>query len=254
MKSKINKIISISLAIVLFYPIASYAEEVPAPVETQQPQDSSAWDQESGWAVVESDGTVSNIIVCTNSVCGNDNFLNTGIQNGVFNSGAKLVRQTVSGGGYWGTYDNSTQTFTIDRSCATCEPHQDMHKAGTIKDGVVTYPVIIPGLDTFMLNNPQLTIDEAAELLKDLLQQEVSMLEAMKSSFIAQGMAKIITKKNKYRTIKLTANLKQFKKVSKTKNICQIKGNSVLILKSGTCKIDIYKDGQKERVSTKVKK
>lgn len=225
----------------------SIAEETPA--------DPSAWDVESGWAIVDSSGQVSNIIVCTNAVCGNDEFLNTAIQNGAIAPGSKIVRQTPSGGGYWGTYDNSTETFTIDRSCASCAPHTDLYKAGTIKDGVVTNPIIIPGLDEFVLNNPNLTIDEAADLLKDLLQQEVdSYYEAMKSSFVAKGMSKIVIKKSKYRTIKLTPNLKQFKKVSRTKNTCTTKDNSVLILKSGTCKIDIYKDGNKERVSVKVKK
>ena len=226
--------------------IPSFAEEVPV--------DQSAWDTESGWAVVDSSGQVSNIIVCTNAVCGNDNFLNTAIQNGAIAPGSTIVRQTVSGGGHWGTYDNNTETFTIDRSCANCEPHKDMHKAGSIKNGVVVQPIIIPGLDEFVLNNPNLTIDEAADLLKDLLQQEFNAFEAMKSSFVTKGMSKVIMKKNKHRIIKLTPNLKEFKKISRTKKTCKIKNNSVLILKSGTCKIDIYKDGKKERVTTEVKK
>ncbi len=96
-----------------------------------------AWDAESGWAVVDSNGQVSNIIVCTNAVCGNDEFLNTAIQNGAIAPGSKIVRQTPTGGGYWGTYDNNTETFTIDRGCANCAPYSDMYKAGTIKNGIV---------------------------------------------------------------------------------------------------------------------
>ena len=226
-------------------------------IAEETPTDSSAWDVESGWAVVDSSGQVSNIIVCTNAVCGNDEFLNTAIQNGAIAPGSKIVRQTPNGGGYWGTYDNSTETFTIDRSCASCAPYTDLYKAGTIKDGIVTNPIIIPGLDTYMLNNPDLTIDEAAELIEDLLKNHYDQwleINAMKSSFVVKGRGVIITKKSKYRTIKLTPNLINFKKVSKTKNICKVEKNSVLILKSGTCKIDIYKDGNKERVSVKVKK
>jgi hypothetical protein len=227
----------------------SFAEEAPV--------DPSAWDTESGWAVVDSSGQVSNIIVCTNAVCGNDDFLNTAIQNGAIAPGSKIVRQTPSGGGYWGTYDDNTETFTVDRSCADCALYNDLYKVGTIKDGIVTNPVIIPGLDTYMLNNPDLTIDEAADLLKDLLKNNYDQwlqINAMKSSFVVKGKGVIVTKKSKYRTIKLTPNLINFKKISKTNNICKIKKNSVLILKSGTCKIDIYKDGNKERVSVKVKK
>ena len=129
-----------------------------------------------------------------------------------------------------------------------------MQKPGTIKDGIVTDPIIIPGLDTYMLNNPELTIDEAADLLKELLQSQYYSLNAMKFSFVVKGKGIIVTKKTKYKTIKLTPNLKDFKKISKSKNICKIKNNSVLILKSGTCKIDIYKDNQKEKVLVKVKK
>lgn len=231
----------------------SFSEEVSQPEVIQE---SSPVVEDTGvWSVVDSNGVIQNNIVCTESVCGETGQWAGSMPQDTPWAGMKIVKQRSGDvGGYWGTYDKNTQTFTIDRSCSTCDPHIDMYKAGTIKDGVVTNPIIIPGLDTFVLNNPDLTIDEAAELLKDLLEQESSMAEAMKSSFIAKGMGKIITKKTKFRTIKLTPNLKQFKKISKTKNICKIKGNSVLILKSGTCKIDIYKDGQKERVTTKVNK
>ena len=76
----------------------------------------------------------------------------------------------------------------------------------------------------------------------------------MKSSFIVKGKGIIVEKKSKFKTIKLTPNLKDFKKISRTQKVCKIKNNTVLILKSGNCKIDIYKDAQKESVTTKVKK
>jgi hypothetical protein len=78
---------------------------------------------------------------------------------------------------------------------------------------------------------------------------------AKKSSATLGKKQSIVTKKkSKYRKIELTENLKEFKKVSKTKKVCKIKGNSVLIIKTGTCKIDIYKDNKKETTSVKVKK
>ena len=228
----------------------SFAEEAPV--------DQSAWDAPSGWAVVDSNGLVSNIIVCTNAVCGNDEFLNLAIQTGAMAPGSTIVRQVPTGGGYWGTYDNNTETFTVDRGCSNCDPYSDMYKPGTIKNGIVVDPVVIPGLDTYMLNNPELTIDEAADLIKDLLKyhyEEWLQINAKKSSAIV-GLKHtyIPIKKSKYKKIKLTDNLAQFKKVSRSKTICKISNNSVLILKSGTCKIDIYKDGEKERVVAKVSK
>lgn len=244
-----KKILILTMLLSMFS-IPSFAEEASV--------DSSAWDAESGWAVVDSNGQVSNIIVCTNAVCGNDEFLNTAIQNGAIAPGSTIVRQTPTGGGHWGTYDSNTETFTLDRGCFNCAPFSDMQKPGKIKGGIVTEPIIIPGLDTYMLNNPELTIDEAANLLKDLLKNNYDKwleINAMKSSYII-GIKHnhIPLKKSKHRRIQLTDNLKQFKKISRTNSICKINKNSVLILKSGTCKIDIYKDGKKETVSAKVKK
>jgi len=245
-----KKILSFTILFTILFSNNSFAEEIVIQPEDQRSENQNVY------SVVDENGVVQNNIVCSDSVCGSDGQFNGAMPQDTPWAGMKLVKQgTGNVGGHWGTYNSNTETFTIDRSCATCAPHADMHKPGTIKDGVITYPIIIPGLDEFVLNNPDLTIDEAADLLKDLLQQEVdAYYEAMKSSFVAKGMSKIVIKKNKFRTIKLTPNLKQFKKLSKTKKVCTVKGNSVLILKSGICKIDIYKDGQKEKVVTKVKK
>jgi hypothetical protein len=170
----------------------------------------------------------------------------------------RIIRQTPTGGGYWGTYDSNTETFILDRGCSNCNPYSDVYQVGTIKNGVVVSPVVIPGLDTYMINNPDLTIDEAADLLKDLLKNNYDKwleINAKKSSAIV-GLKNnnLPIKKTKNRKIQLTDNLKQFKKISRTIGVCKVSKNSVVILKSGTCKIDIYKDGKKERVTAKVSK
>jgi hypothetical protein len=253
-----KKIILILLLSLISSP--AIAEEVQETVEAptitviHEPEDQKP-ENHNIYSVVDQNGVIQNNVVCADSVCGDNGQWSGSMPQDTPWAGMKLVKQRSGNvGGYWGTYDSNNQTFTVDRSCSTCEVFSDMQKPGTIKDGIVTDPIIIPGLDTYMLNNPELTIDEAADLLKELLQSQSYSLNAIKSSFIVKGKGVIVTKKTKYKTIKLTPNLKDFKKISKTKNICKIKNNSVLILKSGTCKIDIYKDGKKERVNTKVKK
>jgi hypothetical protein len=234
----------------------SFAEEAPA--------DQNGWDAESGWAVVDDNGVVQNIIVCTNAVCGENGLFGGVMPSDTPSAGMKIVRQLPAGpdgthpGGAWGTYDSNTKTFTLDRSCSTCETFNDVYQKGTIKNGVLTHPVIIPGLDTYMLNNPELTIDEAAELLIELLSfnysQYPEIMAKKSSATLGKKQNTVAKKKSKYRKIELTENLKEFKKVSKTKKVCKIKGNSVLIIKTGICKIDIYKDNKKETTSVKVKK
>jgi hypothetical protein len=228
----------------------SFAEEAPI--------DQSAWDAESGWAIVDDSGVVQNIIVCTNAVCGENGQFGGVMPSDTPWANMKIVRQLPTGGGAWGTYDSNTETFTLDRGCSNCTPYSDVYQVGTIKNGVLINPVIIPGLDTYMLNNPELTIDEAADLLKDLLKNNYDKwveINAKKSSAVVGIKNNYIpVKKTKYRKIQLTDNLKQFKKVSRTIGVCKINKNSVVILKSGTCKIDIYKDGKKEKVIAKVSK
>lgn len=256
------KIFILTLFLSLFFSPA-IAEELQESVENSsitiisEPEDQKL-ENHNAYSVIDENGLIQNNIICADSVCGNDGQWLGYMPKDTPWAGMKLVKQR-SGHvpSSWGTYDSSSQTFIVDRGCSTCAIFSDMQKPGTIKDGFVTDPVIIPGLDTYMINNPDLTIDEAADLLKDLLKNNYDKwleINAMKSSFIVKGKGVIITKKSKYRTINLTPNLMSFKKVSKTSGVCKIKKNSVLILKSGTCKIDIYKDGKKEKVITKVKK
>jgi hypothetical protein len=239
------------------------AEEIQEPVEPpnitviHEPEDQKP-ENHNIYSVVDQNGVIQNNVVCADSVCGDNGQWSGSMPQDTPWAGMKLVKQRSGNvGGYWGTYDSNNQTFTIDRGCSNCETYSDMQKPGTIKDGIVVGPTIIPGLDRYMINNPELTIDEAADLLKDLLENDYDQwlqINGMKSSFVVKGKGVIVTKKTKYKTIKLTPNLKDFKKISRTKKVCKIKNNSVLILKSGSCKIDIYKDGKKERVNTKVKK
>ena len=257
-----KKIILILLLSLISSP--AIAEEVQEPVEAPtvtviyEPEDQKP-DNHNIYSVVDQNGVIQNNVVCADSVCGDNGQWSGSMPQDTPWAGMKLVKQRSGNvGGYWGTYDSNDQTFIIDRSCSNCEKYSDMQKPGTIKDGIVTHPVIIPGLDTYMLNNPELTIDEAADLLKELLaynyNQDPEIMAKKSSATLGKKQNTITTKKSKYRKIQLTENLKEFKKVSKSKNICKIKGNSVLIIKTGTCKVDIYKDGKKETTSVKVKK
>jgi len=92
---------------------------VSSPSFAEEVVDNSGWEAESGWAIVDDSGVVQNIVVCTNSVCGEN-----GQWNGVMPSdtpwaGMKIVRQLPARSdgntvGYWGTYDEPSETFTID--------------------------------------------------------------------------------------------------------------------------------------------
>ena len=66
------------------------------------------------WAMLDPQGTVTNIIVCQPSVCGGGSW-----------AGQKVVPQVAANpvthdthgiGGYWGTYDSESKEFTVDRS------------------------------------------------------------------------------------------------------------------------------------------
>ena len=67
-----------------------------------------------GWAVVDSQGTISNIIVCQASVCGSGRLGDLVVVPQV--AANPITNDTTARGGSWGTYDAPTETFTIDRS------------------------------------------------------------------------------------------------------------------------------------------
>jgi hypothetical protein len=255
------------IILVLFLSLISspaIAEEIQEPVEApiitviHEPEDQKP-ENHNIYSVVDQNGVIQNNVVCADSICGDNGQWSGSMPQDTPWAGMRLVKQRSGNvGGYWGTYDSNNQTFTIDRSCATCEVFSDVFQKGIIKNGILVQPVIIPGLDTYMINNPDLTIDEAADLLKDLLKNNYDKwleINAKKSSAIV-GLKNnyVQVKKTKNRKIQLTDNLKQFKKVSRTIGVCKINKNSVVIIKNGTCKIDLYKEGKRERVTTKVKK
>jgi hypothetical protein len=76
------------------------------------------------WAMLDSQGTVTNIIVCQPSVCG-----------GGMWAGQKVVPQVAANpvtndthgvGGYWGTYDDESKEFTVDRSGPNESPNRSI--------------------------------------------------------------------------------------------------------------------------------
>jgi len=90
------------------------------------------------WAMLDPQGTVTNIIVCQASVCGGGTW-----------AGQTVVQQVApnpvtheSQGGYWGTYDQSTKEFTVDRSGPNQTPASTQTnsetRTNTDTDGAVT--------------------------------------------------------------------------------------------------------------------
>jgi hypothetical protein len=187
----------------------------------------SAEEEHGGWAVVDENGIVQNITVCTESVCGEG-----GEWGGVLpGTNWKLVKQknNANEGGHWGTYDFENKTFYVDRSCSDCEPWENLETPGIIRDGILTPPIF-----------------KAYEEL--VLEEELNVLKA--SSLIAYTMAyrQATSFKN---NIKLSKNLKKFKKFSTTQDVCIVRKNRVLIKKSGYCKILV--EGKKNKRVVKVK-
>ena len=90
------------------------------------------------WAMLDPQGTVTNIIVCQASVCGGGTW-----------AGQTVVQQVApnpvtheSQGGYWGTYDQSTKEFTVDRSGPNQSPPSTQSntetRVETSSEGAVT--------------------------------------------------------------------------------------------------------------------
>jgi len=187
----------------------------------------SAEEEHGGWAVVDENGIVQNITVCTESVCGEG-----GEWGGVLpGTNWKLVKQknNANEGGYWGTYDFENKTFYVDRSCSDCEPWENLETPGIIRDGILTPPIF-----------------KAYEEL--VLEEELNVSKA--SSLIAYTMAyrQATSFKN---NIKLSKNLRKFKKTSTTENVCVVRKNRVLIKNSGSCKILV--EGKKNKKVVKMK-
>lgn len=67
-----------------------------------------------GWAILDTQGTITNIIVCQASVCGGGTFGGQTVVPQVASN--PITNDTTARGGSWGTYDANTETFTVDRT------------------------------------------------------------------------------------------------------------------------------------------
>ena len=117
------------------------------------------------WAMLDPQGTVTNIIVCQASVCGGGTW-----------AGQTVVQQVApnpvtheSQGGYWGTYDQSTKEFTVDRSGPNQTPASTQTnsetRTNTDTDGAVTSTTTVEATTPFVAKifKYEDTIKEAAE-------------------------------------------------------------------------------------------
>ena len=117
------------------------------------------------WAMLDPQGTVTNIIVCQASVCGGGTW-----------AGQTVVQQVApnpvtheSQGGYWGTYDQSTKEFTVDRSGPNQTPASTQTnsetRTNTDTDGAVTSTTTVEATTPFVAKTFKYedTIKDAAE-------------------------------------------------------------------------------------------
>jgi hypothetical protein len=109
---------------------ASLAIVAPAPANASE---CSAADPCGVWSMLDSNGTITNNIVCQASVCGGGEWAG---QRVVPQSAPNPVTNDTTGrGGYWGTYDEATKTFTVDRSGPNETPNRAITQTEII-DGV----------------------------------------------------------------------------------------------------------------------
>jgi hypothetical protein len=74
------------------------------------------------WAMLDPQGTVTNIIVCQASVCGGGTWAGQTVVPQVAPN--PVTHDTTGTGGYWGTYDSNTKEFTVDRNGPNQTPPQ----------------------------------------------------------------------------------------------------------------------------------
>jgi len=190
-----------------------------------------AEENEQIWAVVDESGLIHNIIVCTESVCGENGEWGGAAPGDTPWDGMKLIRQNnnANEGGHWGTYDFQNRSFIIDRSCAQCDVWENLISPGIIRDGILT-PPIYRGYED-LVSEEELNVSKASSLIA------YTMAYRQATSF-----------KN---NIRLSKNLRKFKKTSTTQKICVVSKNRVLIKKSGYCKIVV--EGKKNKKVVKMK-
>lgn len=92
------------------------------------------------WAMLDPQGTVTNIIVCQASVCGGGTWAGQTVVPQVAPN--PVTNDTTGTGGYWGTYDSNTREFTVDRSGPNQTPAQTQTNSETLiettADGAVS--------------------------------------------------------------------------------------------------------------------
>jgi hypothetical protein len=109
---------------------ASLAIVAPAPANASE---CNAADPCGVWSMLDSNGTITNNIVCQASVCGGGEWAG---QRVVPQSAPNSVTNDTTGrGGYWGSYDPATKTFTVDRSGPNETPNRVVTQTEII-DGV----------------------------------------------------------------------------------------------------------------------
>jgi hypothetical protein len=92
------------------------------------------------WAMLDPQGTVTNIIVCQASVCGGGTWAGQTVVPQVAPN--PVTNDTYGTGGYWGTYDSNTREFTVDRNGPNQTPAPTQTnsetRTDTDPDGAVT--------------------------------------------------------------------------------------------------------------------
>jgi hypothetical protein len=96
------------------------------------------------WAMLDPQGTVTNIIVCQASVCGGGTWAGQTVVPQVAPN--PVTNDTTGTGGYWGTYDSNTREFTVDRNGPNQTPASTQTNSETRTDsdadGAVTSTTI----------------------------------------------------------------------------------------------------------------
>ena len=112
----------------------------------------SAGDPCGTWAMLDSQGVITNVIVCQASVCGGGTWAG---QTVVPQLAANPVTHDTTGiGSHWGTYDSNTKEFTVDRNGPNQTPALTQTNSGTRTetntDGVVTSTTTIEATTPFV--------------------------------------------------------------------------------------------------------
>jgi len=104
------------------------------------------------WAMLDPQGTVTNIIVCQSSVCGSGTWAGQTVVPQVAPN--PVTNDTTGTGGYWGTYNSNTREFTVDRNGPDQTPASTQTnsetRTETNADGAVTSTTIIEATTPFV--------------------------------------------------------------------------------------------------------